>query len=197
MSWLRLQPFPERGQQSLWSSKLCSLASISWSQSAILAWYIRYSSRVWVNSTMCSMRQHLHHPGELGGFDRHRLLTSVVLESSVAVAVESQGDTPLTDQALKEHQVAQGVLSSAEYGLGHCAGGVVHGDEQHQLGSPFLRPRMLAAVNLCQHLLLGHAPAPEAVPRGLPMPALTRMRRTVGGLGSMPSRSRSSSVRWV
>ena len=31
--------------------------------------------------------------------------------------------------------------------------------------------------------------------RGLPMPALTRIRRNVGRLRSMPSRSRSSSVR--
>ena len=51
------------------------------------------------------------HPGELGGLDRHRLLTGVVLEGSVAVAVEGQGDSPLADQALQEHQVAAGVLS--------------------------------------------------------------------------------------
>ena len=32
---------------------------------------------------------------------------------------------------------------------------------------------------------------------GLPMPALTRMRRTVGRLRSIPSRSLSNSVKWL
>ena len=104
-----------------------------------------------------------HHPGELGSFNRHRLLTGVVLESRVAVAVEGQGDSPLPDQALQEHQVAAGVLAGAEDGLSHGAGGVVHGDEQRQLRSPVLQPGMVAAVDLHQHPLLGHAPAPEPV----------------------------------
>ena len=53
-----------------------------------------------------------HYPGELGGFNRHRLLTGVVLEGRVAVAVE-EGDSLLADQALQEHQVAAGVLGGA------------------------------------------------------------------------------------
>ena len=93
----------------------------------------------------------LHYFGELGGFDRHRLLTGVVLEGRVAVAVEGQGDTPLMDQALQEHQVSAGVLAGAENGLGHGAAGVVHGDEQRQLRSPVLQPGVLAAVDLHQH----------------------------------------------
>ena len=74
-----------------------------------------------------------------------------------------QGDTPLLDQSLQEHQVAAGVLGSAEDSLGHGAGGVVHGDEQSQLGSPVLQPGVLAAIDLDQHPFLGHAPAPEPV----------------------------------
>ena len=105
-----------------------------------------------------------HHPGELvGGFNRHRLLTGVVLERSVAVSVEGQGDSPLPDQALQEHQVAAGVLGGVENGLGHGAGGVGHGDEQRQLRSPVLQPGMVAAVDLHQHALLWPAPAPEPV----------------------------------
>ena len=102
-------------------------------------------------------------PGELGGFDRHRLLTGVVLECGVAVAVEGQGNSTLADQTLQEHQVAAGVLGGAEDGLGHGAGGVVHRDEQRQLGPPVLQPGVLAAVDLHQHPLLGHATAPEPV----------------------------------
>ena len=77
--------------------------------------------------------------------------------------MEGQGDTPLADQALQEHQVATSVLSGAEDDLGHGAGGVVHGDEQRQLRSPVLQPGVLAAVDLHQHALLWHAPAPETV----------------------------------
>ena len=48
--------------------------------------------------------------------------------------VEGQGNSPLAEQTLNEHQVATGVLGGAEDGLGHGAGGVVHRDEQRQLG---------------------------------------------------------------
>ena len=130
-------------------------------------------------------------------------LTGVVLESSVAVAVEGQGDSPLTDQTLKEHQVAAGVLAGAEDGLSHGAGGVVHGYEQRQLRSPVLQPGVLTAVDLHQHPLLGHAPAPEPVLLGA---AAARTADAClgqdaahrgGRLRSMPSRSRSSSVKWL
>ena len=47
-----------------------------------------------------------YHVGELGGFCKHRHLAGVVFEGRVAVAVEGQGDSPLPDQALQEHQVA-------------------------------------------------------------------------------------------
>ena len=81
----------------------------------------------------------------------------------MAVAIKGQGDSPLPDQPFQEHQVAAGVLAGAECRLGHGAGGVVHGDEQRQLRSQVLQPGMVAAVDLHQHALLGHAPAPEAV----------------------------------
>ena len=81
----------------------------------------------------------------------------------MAVAVEGQGDSPLQDQALEEHQVATGVLGRAKDGLGHGAGGVVHAQQQDEAWSPFLQPRMVAAVDLDKHAVLGHAPAPEPV----------------------------------
>ena len=89
-----------------------------------------------------------------------------------------------------------------EYRLGHGAGGVVHGDEQRQFRSPVLQPGMVAAVDLHQHALLGHASAPEPVLLGAAAArtadaGLSQMRRTVGRLRSMLSRSRSSSVKWL
>ena len=90
-------------------------------------------------------------------------MAGVVFEGGVAVAVEGQGDSPLPDQALKEHKVAAGILARAEYRLGHGAGGVVHDQQQDETRSPILQPRMVAAVDLHQHALLGHAPAPEPV----------------------------------
>ena len=81
----------------------------------------------------------------------------------MAVAVEGQGDSPPADQTFQEHQVATGVLAGAEDGLSHGAGCVVHGDEQPQFRSPVLQPGVPTAVDLHQHLLLGHAPTPEAV----------------------------------
>ncbi len=130
-----------------------------------------------------------HHSGELGSLHRHRLLTGVVLESGVAVAVEGQGDSPLADQSLQEHQVAAGVLAGAENGLGHGAGGVVHGDEQRQLRSPVLQPGMVAAVDLHQHALLGHAPAPEPVLLGS-----AAARTADAGLDQNPAHRRMAQV---
>ena len=89
-----------------------------------------------------------HHPGELGGLGKHRRLTGIVFESRVAVAVEGQGDSPLPDQALQHHQIAPSVLPGVKDRLGHDAGGIVHGQEQHQLGPPLLQPGMVAAVDL-------------------------------------------------
>ena len=62
---------------------------------------------------------------------------------------------------------------------------------------PVLQPGMVAAVDLHQHALLGQVPAILPVPLGAAAArtALTRMRRTVGRLRLMLSRSRSSSVK--
>ena len=117
---------------------------------------------LWRQSEYLLDAQLLHHPGELGGFHWHRLLTGVVLEGGVPVAVEGQGDAPLAYQSLQEHQVAPGVLGGAEDSLGHGAGGVVHGDEQRQLRSPVLQPWVFTPVDLHQHALLGHAPTPDS-----------------------------------
>ena len=72
----------------------------------------------------------------------------------------------MLDHSLQEHQVAAGVLRGAEDGLGNHSGCIVDGDQQRQLRSPVLQPGVLTAVDLHQHTLLGHAPAPEAVLRG-------------------------------
>ena len=87
----------------------------------------------------------------------------VVLEDGVAVAVQRQGNAPALDQAIQQHEVASGVLAGAEDGVDRRAGGVVHGQEQGEFGSPVLQPGVMAAVQLHQHPSLGHPLAAETV----------------------------------
>ena len=104
-----------------------------------------------------------HHPSKLGGLVEHRPLTCVVLEGGVPVAIEGQGNSPLADQSLQQRQVAPGVLAGVKDGLSHHSGGVVHGQQQHELVCPVLQPGMVAAVHLNEHPRLGHALTPEPV----------------------------------
>ena len=91
-----------------------------------------------------------------------------VLEDGVAVAVQRQGNAPALDQTLQQHEVAPGVFAGAEDGVGHRAGGVVHGQQQHEFGAAVLQPSVMAAVQLHQHPSLGHSLAAETVLRRTP-----------------------------
>ena len=86
-----------------------------------------------------------------------------MLEDGVAIAVQRQGNAPALDQAIQQHEVASGVLTGAEDGVDRRAGGVVHGQQQGEFGSPVLQPGVMAAVQLHQHPRLGHPLAAETV----------------------------------
>ena len=88
-----------------------------------------------------------------------------MLEGRMPVAVQGQGNSPLSDEALKQHHVASGVFRGAEGRLGHSTGGVVHRQQQHKLRPPLFEPAVVTAIDLYQHALLGHAPPPEPVLR--------------------------------
>ena len=100
-------------------------------------------------------------------------------------------------------EVAPGVLLLAKHRVGHGAGGIVHRQEQGEVGTSVPQPGMMAAVNLHQHAFAWGILCRRTRCRGgrrfrgLGMPALVRMRCTVRRLRSIPSRSRSSSARWV
>ncbi len=81
----------------------------------------------------------------------------------MAVAVQRQENAPALDQAIQQHEVAPGVLAGAKHGVGHRAGGVVHGQQQGEFRSPVLQPGVMAAVKLHQHPCLGHPLAAETV----------------------------------
>ena len=78
-------------------------------------------------------------------------------------------DTAIFEMSLRrlsthqQHEVASGVLAGAEDGVDRRAGGVVHGQEQGEFGSPVLKPGVMAAVQLHQHPSLGHPLAAETV----------------------------------
>ena len=58
-----------------------------------------------------------------------------------------------------------GVLPRCEDGVDHGAGGIVHRQQQHELGASVLQPGVMAAVQLHQHPSLGHPRAAETVLR--------------------------------
>ena len=58
--------------------------------------------------------------------------------------------------------------AGAEDGVDRRAGGVVHGQEQGEFGSPVLQPGVMAAVQLDQHPRLGHPLAAGTVLRRAP-----------------------------
>ena len=67
------------------------------------------------------------------------------------------GDSPALDQPFHQVEVAPGVLLLAKHRVGHGAGGIVHRQEQGEVGPPLPQPGMMAAVNLHQHAFLGHS----------------------------------------
>ena len=86
----------------------------------------------------------------------------------MAVAVQRQRDAPALDQALKQREVAGGGFAGAEHGVDYGAGGVVHRQQQGELGASVLQPGMMAAVQLHQHPRLGHPLTAEPVLRRAP-----------------------------
>ena len=78
------------------------------------------------------------------------------LEHAVAVSVEGDGAAPAFDQALHQGEVAAGVLLGTEHRVDHGAGGVVHCQEQGELGTVIAQPPVETAVDLHQHPSLGH-----------------------------------------
>ena len=75
----------------------------------------------------------------------------------MAVSVEGNGDAPALDQPFYQVEVASGVLLLAKQRVGHSASGIVHRQEQGEVGASVPQPGMMAAVNLHQHAFLGHS----------------------------------------
>ena len=81
----------------------------------------------------------------------------------MAVAVQGGGYAPALDQSLHQDEVAPGVLLGTEQRGGHRAGGVVHRQQQGELGTVIAQPPVVAAVDLHQHPFLGHSLSPYPV----------------------------------
>ena len=101
-----------------------------------------------------------------------------MLENGVAIAVQRQWNAPALDQALQQREVSGGVLAGAKHGVDHGAGGIVHRQQQGELGAAVLQPGVMAAVQLQQHPSLGHPLAAKTVLRRAPTP-----RTADAGLG--------------
>ena len=80
----------------------------------------------------------------------------VCLKTGVAVGIEGQGDAAAPEQVLHQQEVVVAVFLRAKQGVDHGAGGVVHRDQQRERRGLIPQPRVIAAVQLDQHALLGH-----------------------------------------
>ena len=80
-----------------------------------------------------------------------------MLEDRVAVGVQGYGYPVALDQSPHQHEVVSGVLVLTEQRTDHFARGVVHGKQKHELRSILSEPPMIAAIDLYQHPLSGHA----------------------------------------
>ncbi len=100
--------------------------------------------------------QFLHGPAELGG-STGGLVFRAVLEYGVAVGVQGEGEAAPLHQALQQPEISEAVLLLAEESVDHDAGGVVHGEEQRELGSALAQPAVMSAVQLDQHSFPGHS----------------------------------------
>ena len=85
------------------------------------------------------------------------------LEHAVAVAVQGGGYAPALDQSLHQGEVTAGVFLGTEHGVDHSAGGVVHRQQQGELGTVIAQPLVETAVDLHQHPSLGHPLPPHPV----------------------------------
>ena len=85
------------------------------------------------------------------------------LKTPCRSVVEGQGNSPAPDQPVHQDEVAPGILSLPEDGVGDNTGGIVHCQQQDETRSPLLQPRMVAAVDLDQHSGPGHPLPPDPV----------------------------------
>ena len=103
---------------------------------------------------------------------------------------------------MHQQEVTAGILMIAKEGVEHTARGIVHAEQDRELRSVLAQPPVVTAIHLDQHAVPWHPLAAHPVlggrlRRGLLSPALTRIRRSVVRPMSRPSRSLSSSERWV
>ena len=111
--------------------------------------------------------QFSHSPAELGRPGREAGSRRVP-EHAVAVGVESHGQAATLHQPADQQEVAVGILLLTEPGGHHRAGGVIHRQQQHELGASVLQPGVVATVQLHQHASLGHPLTTETVLRRAP-----------------------------
>ena len=97
-----------------------------------------------------------------------------MLEYPVPVNVEGHRCAAALKQALHQEEVIAGVLLSAEEGIDHGPGRVVHSDQEHELWSVAAQPPVIAAVHLDRHTLAGHALSAHGVLRWTPFPRVAQ-----------------------
>ena len=81
----------------------------------------------------------------------------------MAVAVEGERDAAAPDDLLQQEEVAARVLDRAEESVHGCAGRIVDGEQEGEARASFLKPGVMAAVDLKQHPLAGHPLTPDTV----------------------------------
>ena len=125
-----------------------------------------------------------------------------LLEDGVPVSVYGDRYPMTLYDPPHQQKVVTGVLVLTERGVGNHACGIVNGQKQCELRPVPSKPPMVAAVYLYQHPLSGHSltaysvfrwPAAARTSKASP----TSMRLNVVLPMTMPSRSLSSSLRWV
>ena len=79
------------------------------------------------------------------------------LKTPVPVGVEGDWYAEMLHQALEQPEVVVGILLLAEEGIDHRTGGIVHREQYRELGTVIAQPPVIAAVQLDQHALPGHA----------------------------------------
>ena len=70
----------------------------------------------------------------------------------------------------RHQEVVVGILLLAEEGVDHRTGGIVHREQYRELGTVIAQPPVIAAVQLDQHALPGHALAAYPVLGRTPSP---------------------------
>ena len=123
-----------------------------------------------------------------------------LLNYTLAVCVECDGNAATLQKTVDQQEVAVGVLLLAEEGVDHRAGGIVHRDQQRERRHPVPQARVMSAAHWISMPSRGIRWQRTRcfgwrLRRGLLNLALTRIRRSVVLPMSMPSRSLSNSLR--